>query len=250
MNPSSPLAIPNSRCFRNSPKISANFTLSGCPEISRIIRRINYRYYITMPHYRQAVAKAKNVTLFNPVFEVWHKIVLPFQKSEEKALRHKHFFSQKRYIYISMSRFWKKNLLQCNQIFREPRLPNINTLPPSKSGAKSVTCSSLISSLTDEWWRIIQRFEGSRSHRKFLCYRGLGDSQQARNRPFPPERKWVVFAFCTYKCIACTVTNIKPFQGLSNLLGSELPVHHGNQGNSEEDIKGDADVQNTEYLSE
>ena len=36
----------------------------------------------------------------------------------------------------------------------------------------------------------------------------------------------------------------------SNFLFSELPVHHGDQGNSEENIKGDADVQNTEYLSE
>ena len=28
-------------------------------------------------------------------------------------------------------------------------------------------------------------------------------SQQARNHPSPPERKWVVFAICMYKCIAC-----------------------------------------------
>ena len=28
-------------------------------------------------------------------------------------------------------------------------------------------------------------------------------SQQARNHPYPPERKWVVFAVCMYKCIAC-----------------------------------------------
>ena len=28
-------------------------------------------------------------------------------------------------------------------------------------------------------------------------------SQQARNHPSPAERKWVVFAICMYKCIAC-----------------------------------------------
>lgn len=28
-------------------------------------------------------------------------------------------------------------------------------------------------------------------------------SQQARNHPFPLRWKWVVFAICTYKCIAC-----------------------------------------------
>ena len=28
-------------------------------------------------------------------------------------------------------------------------------------------------------------------------------SQQARNHPSPPEQKWVVFAICMYKCIAC-----------------------------------------------
>ena len=37
---------------------------------------------------------------------------------------------------------------------------------------------------------------------------------------------------------------------LSNFLFSELPVHHGDQGNSKEDIEGNADVQDTEYLSE
>ena len=36
----------------------------------------------------------------------------------------------------------------------------------------------------------------------------------------------------------------------SNFLFSELSVHHGDQSNSEEDIKGDADVQDTENLSE
>lgn len=36
---------------------------------------------------------------------------------------------------------------------------------------------------------------------------GLGrEPQQAQNHSFPPQRKWVVFAFCVYKCIACTVT--------------------------------------------
>ena len=45
---------------------------------------------------------------------------------------------------------------------------------------------------------------------------GLGrEPQQARNHSFPPQRKWVVFAFCVYKCIACTVTNsFSPFQKL------------------------------------
>ena len=84
MFPSSPLATPNSRCIRNSPKISANFSMSECLEISRIIRLINYRYCITTPHYEQTVATSKSVTLLNSVFEVWHKIVLPFQKSEKK----------------------------------------------------------------------------------------------------------------------------------------------------------------------
>ena len=52
-------------------------------------------------------------------------------------MRHKYFFSQKRYIYVSMSRFLKENLLQRKRFFRIPRLPNIKTFP--KSGVKSVT---------------------------------------------------------------------------------------------------------------
>ena len=65
-------------------------------------------------------------------------------------MRHKYFFSQKRYIYISMSRFLKENLLLRKHFFRIPRLPNIKTLPFPKSGVKSVTFSSLISPITDE----------------------------------------------------------------------------------------------------
>lgn len=106
-----------------------------------------------------------NVTLLNPVFEVWHEIVLPHGKPKKKALRRNHFSTQMRYIYASMSRFWKKNLLRCNHSFRKLRLPNAMTLPFQKSGIKSVTLSSLISSIMDEWRRTLQRFEGLRSHR-------------------------------------------------------------------------------------
>ena len=84
-----------------------------------------------------------------------------------------------------MSRFWKKNLLRCNHFFRKPRLPNTKTLPFPKSGVKSVTFSSLISPITDEWWRTIQRFEGSRSHRSILCYHGGWETpNKQKEHPF------------------------------------------------------------------
>lgn len=55
----------------------------------------------------------------------------------------------------------------------------------------------------NERWTAFKRSAGMRSHRSFLCYRGLGDSQQARTHASPPRRECVGFVFCIYKDIAC-----------------------------------------------
>ena len=151
MNPSSPLATLNSRCIRNSPKFSANFSSSRCPKISRIIRLISatrYMWWYVTLLVRKTVAP--------------QRLFLAFSHSEYKHTAH----------------------IECG-------------------GGKSVTFSSLISPITDEWWRTIQRFEGSRSHRSILCYHGGWETpNKQKEHPFRNSGSGV-FRVCGHKGIAC-----------------------------------------------